>query len=78
METEGRSLRAKALPRSRTAGVKGIARKNRSARGTVIGDYHSHEHCFASRNGIRNRFHNTHDVAHNVLDSHATARKPRA
>ena len=78
METEGRSLRAKALPRSWTAGVKGIARKNRSARGTAIGDYHSHEHYFANRNRIRNRFHNANGVAHYVLDRHATVRQTRA
>jgi hypothetical protein len=67
----GRGLRAKALARSRAPGGKGIARKNRSARGTAIGDYHSHEHYFANRNRIRNRF-------HDVQDRHAAARNDRA
>jgi hypothetical protein len=39
-----------------------IARKNRSARGTAIGDYHSHEHNFANRNRIGNRFHHAQDA----------------
>jgi hypothetical protein len=69
---------AKALARARAPGGKGIARKNRSARGTAIGDYHSHEHYSANRNRLRTRFHNAHDVAHGFLDSHAAARKTRA
>jgi hypothetical protein len=39
-----------------------IARKNRSARGTAIGDYHSHEHYFANRNRIGNRFQHAQDA----------------
>jgi hypothetical protein len=59
---------AKGLAQGRTPGGNGIARKNRSARGTAIGDYHSHEHYFANRNRIRNRFQNAqnrHVAAHN-------------
>ena len=67
-----------ALPRSRVQAGNGIARKNRSARGTAIGDYHSHEHCFANRSRIRNRLPDAHDAAHHALDRHATARKTRA
>jgi hypothetical protein len=47
-----------------------IARKNRSARGTAIGDYHSHEHSFATHIRIRERFRDAR-VAHDVLDRHA-------
>jgi hypothetical protein len=48
-----------------------IARKNRSASGTAIGDYHFHEHRFANRKRIRNRF-------HDAQNRHDAARKTRA
>jgi len=50
------------LCRARGSQRNRIARKNRSARGTAIGDYHSHEHYFANRNRIGNRFHHAQDA----------------